>query len=157
MTEAEQREAVIAEALSWIGTPFRDCADVKGRNGGVDCVMSLVRWFVDSGMIEPFDPRPYSPQIFLHQEGEPYLEWIDERLHLTEIPEGQERRGDLAVYKVGYSFAHGTLILSDAEIIHAYKKEGCVLTSRRNNPNISQYPRGGIRPVRYFDPWRRAC
>lgn len=30
-----QRAAVVAEARSWIGTPYHNCADVKGA--GVDC------------------------------------------------------------------------------------------------------------------------
>lgn len=38
--EIEQRAAFIGEGKTWLGTPFRDQADVKG--GGVDCAMFLV-------------------------------------------------------------------------------------------------------------------
>jgi len=52
------REKIVAEARSWIGTPYHNCADIKGV--GVDCGMLLVRVFVDLGLVEPFDPRPYT-------------------------------------------------------------------------------------------------
>ena len=41
------REKIVAEARSWIGTPYHNCADIKGV--GVDCGMLLVRVFVDLG------------------------------------------------------------------------------------------------------------
>src|ERR1700691_1077881 len=72
--EATARRRFIAEAFSWVGTPFRDCADVKGPNGAVDCAMLLVRCAVDAGMIPAdFDPRPYQPQWLLHRDEERVL------------------------------------------------------------------------------------
>ena len=56
MTESEQRASVIAEAMSWIGTPFRDQSDVKGA--GVDCAMLLVRCFVDTSVVPPSTQGP---------------------------------------------------------------------------------------------------
>ena len=66
------REKVVAEAKSWIGTPYHNCADVKGV--GCDCGMLLVRVFVDLGIVEPFDPRPYAHDWHLHRGEERYLE-----------------------------------------------------------------------------------
>ena len=40
-----QRAAVVAEARSWIGTPYHHAADVKGH--GVDCAMLLIRVYCD--------------------------------------------------------------------------------------------------------------
>jgi cell wall-associated NlpC family hydrolase len=48
-SEAAQRATVVAEARSWIRTPYHNCADVKGA--GVDCGMLLVRVFVDTGLM----------------------------------------------------------------------------------------------------------
>src|SRR5215469_10862476 len=72
--ETCQRAAVVAEAKSWLKTPFRDQADVKGA--GVDCAMLLVRCFVDTGIVAPLDPRPYPPQWHLHRDEERFLEIV---------------------------------------------------------------------------------
>jgi cell wall-associated NlpC family hydrolase len=47
---ASQRAAVVAEAKTWIGTPYHHAADVKGH--GVDCAMLLVRIYGDLGLVE---------------------------------------------------------------------------------------------------------
>jgi cell wall-associated NlpC family hydrolase len=77
--EAAQRAAIVREARSWIGTRYENCADVKGRNGGVDCGMLLVRVFVDCGLCAPFDPRPYPPDWHLHRAEEKYLGFVFDR------------------------------------------------------------------------------
>jgi cell wall-associated NlpC family hydrolase len=85
--EAKQRAAVVAEARSWIGTRYHNCADVKGA--GVDCGMLLVRVFVDTGLCAPFDPRPYPPDWHLHRSEEKYLGFVFDRAHevfLTDAP-----------------------------------------------------------------------
>jgi hypothetical protein len=70
-----ERATVVAEAKTWLGTPFRDQADVKG--GGVDCAMLLVRVFVDTGIVAPLDPRPYPTQWHLHQSEERFIKVIE--------------------------------------------------------------------------------
>ena len=61
---------------SWIGTPYHHAADVKGRTGGVDCAMLLVRVYCDRGLVEKFDPRPYTRDWFLHRNEERYLGFL---------------------------------------------------------------------------------
>ena len=70
----EQRAAVVAEARSWIGTPYHHAADVKRH--GVDCAMLLVRVYADVGLISKFDPRPYTRDWFLHRSEERYLGFL---------------------------------------------------------------------------------
>ena len=74
--EASARAAVVAAARSWIGTPYHHAADVKGRQGGVDCAMLLVRVYCDLGLVEPFDPRPYTRDWMLHRDEERYLGFL---------------------------------------------------------------------------------
>ena len=64
--EAAERAAVVAAARAWIGTPYHHMADIKGV--GVDCAMLLVRVYCDLGLVEPFDPRPYTQDWMMHQE-----------------------------------------------------------------------------------------
>ena len=70
----EERAAVVAAARSWLGTPYHHAADVRGA--GVDCAMLLVRVYCDLGLVEPFDPRPYTRDWFLHRDEERYLGFL---------------------------------------------------------------------------------
>src|SRR5271165_4615237 len=72
--EKEARTAVVAAARSWIDTPYHHAADVKGA--GVDCAMLLVRVYVDLGLVEPFDPRPYPRDWMMHRSEERYLGFL---------------------------------------------------------------------------------
>src|SRR6202161_3252947 len=73
-SEAAQRAAVVAEARSWIGTKYHNCADIKGV--GVDCGMLLARVFANVGLIPFVDPRPYPPDWHLHRDEERYLDFV---------------------------------------------------------------------------------
>jgi cell wall-associated NlpC family hydrolase len=109
------REKIIAEARSWIGTPYHNCADIKGV--GVDCGMLLVRVFVDLGLVEPFDPRPYTHDWHMHRDEERYLNLVLPRARRVTTP----RVGDVMLFRVGRSYSHGGLIsrLDPLTIIHA--------------------------------------
>ncbi|QXX74231.1 hypothetical protein [Methylovirgula sp. HY1] len=116
MTEAEQRAAVVAEARSWIGTPYHNCADIKGV--GVDCGMLLIRCFVDTGLCAPFDPRPYPPDWHLHRGDERYLGFVFDRC--AETQEGAP--GDVIVFRYGRCYSHGGIVTNAAPLrfVHAY-------------------------------------
>jgi cell wall-associated NlpC family hydrolase len=109
------------EARSWCGVPYVEQGDIKSRKGGgIDCGMSLVRVFCDTGLVEPFDPRPYSNSWFLHQNEEKYLQII-ERCGGREI-EGPPLPGDIVVWKVGRLYAHGGIVTEWPRAVHAFKK-----------------------------------
>lgn len=115
--ESCQRANVVREARSWLGTPYHNCADIKGV--GVDCGMLIVRVFVDTGVAAPFDPRPYSPDWHLHRGEEKYLGFVLDRAHEVEII---PKPGDVAVFKYGRCFSHGGIVTKAAPltIVHAY-------------------------------------
>ncbi len=118
-----ERRAVVAAARSWIGTPYHHAADVKGH--GVDCAMILVRVYCDLGLIEPFDPRPYTRDWMLHRSEERYLGLLLERARPVETP----GPGDVILFRVGRCFAHGGIVTKAAPltIVHAYAPARCVL------------------------------
>jgi len=151
--EAEGRAAFINEALSWVGTPFVDCADIKGPMGAVDCAMLLVRSAVDTGRIPPFDPRPYSPRWLLHRNEEKFVDWI---LQLGAHEVDEPRVGDIVLWQFGRTFSHGAVLVNADEVVHAYGAAGQVIVSRRDEPLLTFLPVtfGNLpRPVRYFDIW----
>ena len=96
--EAAQRAAVVAEARSWIGTPYHHQADIKGA--GVDCAMILVRVWVDLGLVPAFDPRPYPIDWHLHQAEERYLAQLQARAVFVDAP----LPGDIVVWRYGRTF-----------------------------------------------------
>src|SRR5208282_6192188 len=106
MDQATARAAVVAEARSWIGTPYHHCADVKGRKGGIDCAMLLVRVYCDLKLVEPFDPRPYPPDWMMHRDDERYLGFLLSRARMVQTP----GPGDVVLFRVGRCFSHGGIV-----------------------------------------------
>jgi cell wall-associated NlpC family hydrolase len=125
VTEAEQRSAIVAEARSWLGTPYHHAADLKGRKGGVDCAMLLVRVYCDLGLVEAFDPRPYTKDWFLHRNEERYLGFLLARSREVREPGS----GDIMLFRVGRCYAHGGIIVrpSPLTIVHAFSNARCVV------------------------------
>ncbi len=152
--EAQRRQKFVDEALTWVGTPFRDCADVKGPNGAVDCAMLLTRSAVDSGLLPAFDPRPYSPRAMLHSTEErsekSFLKILASMgAREVEVP----RVGDVLVYLFGRMFSHGAVLVNGDEVCHAYAAAGMCLVSRRDEDLLRMIDKGLRRPVRCFDLW----
>jgi cell wall-associated NlpC family hydrolase len=118
-----QRSAVVAAARSWIGTPYHHAADIKGH--GVDCAMLLVRVYCDVGLVEPFDPRPYTKDWFLHRNEEKYLGFLFDRARQVREP----GLGDTAVFRIGRLFAHAGIVsrLEPLAIVHAFASARCVV------------------------------
>jgi hypothetical protein len=121
--EADQRAAVVAAARSWIGTPYHHAADVKEH--GVDCAMLLVRVYCDSGLVEPFDPRPYTRDWFLHRDEERYLGFLLARSREVKTP----GLGDIILFRIGRCYAHGGIVsrLDPLGMIHAFAPTRCVV------------------------------
>jgi cell wall-associated NlpC family hydrolase len=151
--EAEQRAAFVAEARTWLGTPFRDQGDIKGKSGAVDCAMLLVRCAVDTGIVAPLDPRPYPPQWHLHRTDERFLEIV--RRFAREV-ERAPKPGDVIVYQVARCFAHGGIVIENNHVLHAYYKTRQVIISPLNEVELAFLPDGRPRPYRLFDLWAAA-
>lgn len=142
-----QRAAVVREALSWVGTPYHHEADVKGS--GVDCGMLLVRCFVDTGIVEPFDPRPYAKDWHLHQTEERYLGFVLSR-STERAPNEAPEAGDVIVWRHGRCFSHGGIITAFPSFIHAYANARMVLHDTLNGTVFAE------KPYRIFNPWGNA-
>jgi cell wall-associated NlpC family hydrolase len=161
MNEAGQRAAFVAEAKTWLGTPFRDQADVKGPNGAVDCAMLLVKSAAAVGLIPAgFDPRPYAPQWHLHRDEEKFLKVIAQVIALrgrgaevTGADGTPAVPGDVIVWRVGRCFSHGGIVIENDHVIHAYYKTGHVAISPTNEVELAKLPDGKPRPFKLFDLW----
>ncbi|HEY5046928.1 MAG TPA: hypothetical protein VII49_02780 [Rhizomicrobium sp.] len=150
MSESEQRARFVAEAKSWLGTPFRDQGDVKGSKGCVDCAMLLVRSAVDSGLLPAFDPRPYPPQWHLHRDEERFLAIVGrlgKEVDRAAIP------GDVIVWRVGRCFAHGGIVVENDHVIHAWYRSRAVTISPLHDAELACLQTGRPRPFKLFDLW----
>lgn len=132
-------ERVVAEALSWIGTPFHHAADVKGPRGGVDCAMLVMRVFVDTGVLQPFDPRPYPSYFYMHSSEPKYLDWVEKFGSKVDEPEP----GDLALFQFGKAISHGGIMIGEDKMVHAYELAGRVEASEiSRSPLLAKRLRG---------------
>lgn len=129
------REQVVAEAVSWLGTPYKHKAAVKGS--GVDCAQILAEVYAAVGIVPRFDLGEYSTQWHLHFKRELYLEWL-ERAGGWQI-ETPPQPGDIGVWRFGLTHAHGGIVIEagdDPLILHSHIKARRGVTLCR----VSEYP-----------------
>ena len=146
---AGERARVVAEARRWVGTPYHPAADVRGA--GVDCGMLVVRVFVDTGLVPPFDPRPYPPDWHLHRGEERYLGFV--RARAGAVPLADAAPGDVIVFRYGRSYAHGGILTSTdpLTLVHAFSPARAVVEEALGR-NAALGVAG--RAPRVFSPWR---
>lgn len=125
---------ILAEAMTWLGTPYRHQGSRKGV--GCDC-LGLVRgvWRAVYGG-EPERPGPYSPDWAETGTGDPLIEAA--RRHCKERPLPQARPGDLLVFRwrIHHAAKHLGILLPGDRFLHAY--EGHAVTV---SPLIAQWRR----------------
>jgi cell wall-associated NlpC family hydrolase len=114
------RAAVVAEALSWLNTPYHPHGRLKGV--GVDCAMLPAEVYHAAGLIKHVDPAHYPVDWHLHRSEERYLSVVLEHAHETTCV----KPGDLVLYKWGRCFAHGAIVIQWPTIIHAFIGQGVV-------------------------------
>lgn len=140
----EQRAAIVAEAKSCIGTPYRGWSRVKGPKGGLDCgqILALVYHnvgFLSAAVLDTL-PRYYSLSVAQHKESTEYIDLI--RTYFDEIPEAQVLPGDIVVYKLGHAFAHAALIVEwPAFVVHAFAHGGVRGASGDKHPRLMKTSR----------------
>ena len=112
------REAIVAEARAWIGTPYRHQASVKGV--GCDC-LGLVRgvWRACVGE-EPELPPPYAAD-WAEARGEEALAEAALR-HLTPVAVDRFKPGDVLLFRwrAGFVAKHVVIATRDGTMIHAH-------------------------------------
>ena len=67
-----QRQRVVAEAETWLRTPYHHMGRIKG--GGTDCLMLLAEVYEAAGVIPHIDVPFYPPDWNLHRDAERYLQ-----------------------------------------------------------------------------------
>jgi len=118
---AAERQAVVAEAMTWCKTPYHHHGRVKGA--GVDCVQILIAVYSACGIINECETGHYAPDWMLHRSEEIYLAGIEKYMHKVDAPQP----GDVALYKFGRCISHAGIVVEWPLIIHAHMQDKMVL------------------------------
>lgn len=127
----DMRSAIVAEAMTWLRTPWHHAARVKGA--GVDCGQFLIAVFAGVGLIEEFDTEHYPMDWHLHRDERRFLDLLLQYADPVETP----KAGDIAMLRYGRHAAHGSIVVSldPLTIIHAWRDERMVtLTDLSTSP-----------------------
>jgi cell wall-associated NlpC family hydrolase len=122
------RDRVIAEALTWLATPYNASArfPIKGKQGGCDCGNWLAAVYTATGVFNLVDVENLPPAWFLNTDEEKYLMRV--LRHAEEITRkvmGEidlPQPGDLMLVKTAHSkvYSHGAIIEQWPQVIHCY-------------------------------------
>ena len=166
MSEASQRAAVVAEARTWLRTPFHHAARLKGI--GADCETFICEVFSAAGVFTAQN-IPYVPsQWFLNTKEELYLNYLSKYAREYVVgpwslvvgqndttPSGQrpatsDQRlplpGDVICVKHRWVYSHGAIVVAWPKVIHCFPP--CVMESHAHyNPAFAS------RELKFFNPW----
>ena len=113
------RQEIIAETLSWLGTPYRHQASLKGV--GCDC-LGLMRgvWRSCIGA-EPEEIVPYTPDWAEAGGGEPLA--ATARRHMDEIAVAAAAPGDALLFRwrSGLPAKHAGILVAADRFVHAHQ------------------------------------
>lgn len=119
----ELQNAVIAEAMTWLGTPWHHRARVKGA--GVDCAQFLIAVYSAAGLIPEFDSGDYPKDWHLHQDEPRFKNWLLQFADPVATPEP----GDVAMFRFGRHESHASIVIDFPKVIHAWIDEKMVVVS----------------------------
>jgi NlpC/P60 family putative phage cell wall peptidase len=134
-----QRQAIIAEAKTWIGTRFHHMASLKGA--GCDCLGLIYGVYRAVGLVGEIKIPFYRPDQFRHRSEETYLAGLLEYGHEVDCPEP----GDIALFKYGRLYWHGGIVVEWPKLIHAFADRGEVCWGDGENGRLAQH-----RPVKFL-------
>lgn len=152
MSEALERQAVVDEALSWLATPYHHHGRIKGKDGGVDCLMLLAEIFERSGLVGRVDPGNYARDWHLHRNEEAYM--LGLMRFATQRPADElPIAGDIALFRFGRTYSHGAIVVGAAAqlprvmLVHSYIGRGVIKGRMREEPLAG-------RPYQFWTFWK---
>lgn len=121
------RAAILAEALTWEGTPYHHLACLKGR--GCDCIGYIIGIAKGVGVLAAdYTPPVYSPQWHQHNTRELLKEGIM-ATGGTAVLLAEAQPGDILLFRFALAASHAAILLPEDRMIHAVLNK-CVLRQR---------------------------
>jgi len=142
-----RRAQVVAEARTWLGTPYHHHGRIKGV--GVDCAQLLCAVYEACGLVDHVDTGFYAPDWHLHRSQELFVQTLAP--HAVQQSAGAPLLpGDVLVFKFGRTFSHGAICAgqdSDGHslLLHSYILRGVILSGLHEQPlHARQYQHWSI-------------
>lgn len=131
-----ERERIIAEAKSWLGTPFHHGARVKGA--GVDCAQFVAAVYESVGVSDSVEFPEYKKDWFLHSNDERYCDTVLSQCIIVDTPlpgdivlfRRQPKKGSMEVQP----YSHGAIVIEWPLVIQARWKANVELCDATSNP-----------------------
>jgi NlpC/P60 family putative phage cell wall peptidase len=145
------RTQVVAEARSWLLTPYKQRAQLKGI--GCDCATLLYCVMRDTGLIEPEDLPLFSSDWWAHTTEEKYLQQM--LRHAGKVAEAvcspslNPEPGNIILGKTAgaHVYNHGAIITSWPMGVHAVKPHVMEV-------DLTKDPMWIMKAVAIFDPFQ---
>ena len=141
--EGSIAEAVVREALSWIGTPYRHQGSRKGV--GCDCLGLLTGVWQALYGAEPERPGPYAPDWA--EAGGEDLFLAAARRHCREKRPVEAAAGDLVLFRwrAHLPAKHAGIMVGPDRFVHAYQGSAVVVSAlvpqwRRRIAGVFSFP-----------------
>lgn len=128
----EKRQAIVREAMEWIGTPFHHQAQLKGV--GVDCANLLIGVYSRVGLVDAFRPDPYPQDWHLHNDEPRFINNLLQYADQVDAP----LPGDIAMFKYGRHAAHGAIVSEWPRVIHAWRDVGEVIETEADRGPLAE-------------------
>jgi len=151
--EQQMRVRVIAEALTWLGTPYAPRQRVKGA--GCDCFTWIAETLLACGVMEKIDLPFYKRDWFCHTDKEHYMALLMRfatRLPSTIARQGESvESGNIILTCVGDSkvMDHGAIVTKWPRVIHSVDPRVVEVNATKN------WMWAG-REIAIFDPYKGA-
>jgi cell wall-associated NlpC family hydrolase len=154
--EQEQREQVVAEARTWIRTPYHHMGRVKGA--GADCYTLLLEVFQKIGLFSAADEAEFYPSDwYLHAREDHYkfriLRHAREMVEHFCSPTELRAPGDIVLLRPPTTATrrntidiHGGIITAWPRVVHAYPP--CV-----NEVDATTHHSFAAGSLTFFSPW----
>jgi cell wall-associated NlpC family hydrolase len=147
--EQQLRNDIVAEAISWIGTPYHPSAYIKGA--GVDCATFIYSVLLAVKTIEPETIGIFSSDWFCHTDEEVYMRRVVR--HAYKLVEGrcyptlEAKPGCICMIRTSNSrvFNHGAIVTKWPMVVHAVPP--CV-----DLIDVSRHPMTTGHQVSIYDP-----
>lgn len=143
-----QRAAVIAEAKTWIGTPYHHMGRVKGA--GVDCAMLLAEVYERAGIVQHVDIPYYPSDWHLNRDVERYLGELVGHAHEVGRP---PQPADIVVVKFGRTYSHGAIVVAWPLCIHALMQHQVGFVDAVHDAAFREN-NGALRDMKFFSVGR---
>jgi cell wall-associated NlpC family hydrolase len=151
LNEVAARQAVVAEARSFLGTPYLLGGRVKGA--GVDCFTLISEVLIRTGNAQPEDVLVYSQDWFMHAKREEYmLRLMRNTVLLAEAVSHRRldaaQPGDIVILRTVKSrvYSHGGIVTEWPRVIHAISPEV-------EEINAATHPLWAAQKVKLYHPW----